>query len=413
MKISSLNYFFLVCGLLGVYSYVGISNNGVTIVPASVAALFGILLLLLNRDRLEIVKVKLFMLLVGIALLSILATTNAVDLWDKGRGLLLFVYSIIISYGFYLGLSRLSKKTAKRLFLIVTIFLLFGCFAEDFLGLRLISDAFRNAVFSFGIYNADERDLGFVGMIRPKLFTSEPSYVATFFVLVSTLWLILNDSKMKYLKYLGLIFVGLVLIGSPMILIAVVNGAIVYFFQKKGGSWELIPVKYSVVFFVGVIVTVIMLSTALETRFDKVISGRDDSFTIRIVAPIYISLEVLGKSPFWGSGISSTESIQEQIVSGAIKSRLVGVDPTSLDRVQNTFWMVWIFLGGLGGALFFWVMINFVRSFEIGQLPLCWALLIMLTQAGLGAFYAPRFWVYMMLLIAVLEIADREQGARR
>lgn len=408
MKSNKLNKYLLAGGLIGVYTYIGISSNGAVIVPAVIAAIFGFLLLHLNKKHVNILTVRFLAYLVGVALLSIVFTSNIHDLWGKGRGLLFFVYSLLISYGFYLGLSRLSKRSAERLFFATIIILIIGCFAENFLGLRTVSDAFRNLVYSSGVYSGDDRDIGLVGMIRPKLFTSEPSYVATFFSFSASVWFLLTESKMKFIKFLGLLFLGILLIGSPMILLAVVNGLIIYMHERNRGPWLLTPVKYSVMVLVSIATVMAMLSTSLQARFDEITSGNDDSFTLRVVTPIFVTFEVLGENPVWGSGLSSSEVIQKQIVVGAIKSGLVSLQPDNIDRIQNTFWAIWIYLGLLGGALYFWTFFKFLRSFQIASLTLSGALLLVLTQAGLGDFYAPRFWIYTMLLIAALEIVERE-----
>jgi hypothetical protein len=412
MKVYSINIMLVIFSLAGIYTYAGIYIDGQMVVPVMVGGIGGMALLLLNSSRIRKRHVRYMGVLLLLSTLSIILTTGGGFFWDKFRGLALLIYSILISYGVYLGVSRMNRFDLERVLYIAIVMILVGCFFETYLGLRLISDSFREAVHQTYLYQANDRDISMFGAIRPKLFTAEPSYVATFFVTAITAWLVVAASEKKYVFYVVAVSLALLLTGSPMVLLAVINGTVIYIFQRKKRSTILLPLRYVLASIFTFILLMIMLTTVLATRIEAITSGRDDSFNLRVIAPVYMTLSVLREKPLFGSGLSGSEAVQSNIVEGAIAVNLFRVDASKIDRVQNTFWLVWLFFGLLGGPAVFYLMYKFINSFEVGNSYRCAILLLILSQAGLGAPHAPRYWFFMMILLAALEVAQCEIAMR-
>ena len=91
----------------------------------------------------------------------------------------------------------------------------------------------REKIFKGNLYDADLRDIYFYGMIRPKLFTEEPSHVAKFYLICLFVWFSLSENKVRYIIMLLFTVLGIVLIRSHLVLIIIPITIIVEAFYRK------------------------------------------------------------------------------------------------------------------------------------------------------------------------------------
>ena len=199
-----------------------------------------------------------------------------------------------------------------NLFLTASILVVVGCALEDFTPFRDISDGFREAVFPEQfLYIANVRDQTLFGMVRPKLFTAEPSFVAIFFVVTTTVWLVLSKSRSKFLKYFLLLGLGLFLIRSPVMLLGAITGGAAALTLAPPDSRSNGVTETNRIVLVGLALIVsalflyVALATILSDRLDMVLAGHDDSFTIRITAPFEVAWKTIARNPIFGAGINN------------------------------------------------------------------------------------------------------------
>ena len=141
--------------------------------------------------------------------------------FERFKGIIQLIYSSSIALLFFINIRRWDVKSVSRLFLGFFIFILIGTALEVYTPFKHLSDEFRHMVFRWGLYEADMRDLYTYGKVRPKLFTSEPSSVASFYVLSLFVWFSLSENNRRYLLYLFFITLGLFLIRSPIIILSI------------------------------------------------------------------------------------------------------------------------------------------------------------------------------------------------
>ena len=201
--------------LISAYTYVTVFVTPSVPWVTPVAGIIGIFLLAKNFSQIRTGHIWSMLLFVFVAFLSMVFAPEPISmLEERAKSLMLLTYSISMAYGAYLELIQWRRGTAARVFLVASVLILVGCFLEIYTPLKDISDSFRQFAFlERRVYVADVRDIRLFGVVRPKLFTSEPSHVAKFFLLSITIWLILEKSRSRFLVFFVLLSAGMMLIG--------------------------------------------------------------------------------------------------------------------------------------------------------------------------------------------------------
>ena len=129
-----------------------------------------------RRDQIKSGAFAGFLAVVLLYLFSIFVATDIRFLPRRTNGLIQ-LYSLIIGYALFLTVTQASRRQIAGLFLSFALVILVGCLLDGYAGLRPLSDAVRNVLYSQGIYENDMRDVLFYKRVRPKFFASEPSSV--------------------------------------------------------------------------------------------------------------------------------------------------------------------------------------------------------------------------------------------
>ncbi|MDQ6963044.1 MAG: hypothetical protein Q9M28_11065 [Mariprofundaceae bacterium] len=402
--------------LFGIYLSIKIPPSSSMTPPASFAGLAAFGLFFLNLGRIRQKHVLPLVLIISIAFVSILFSPEPKHyFFDRFKGLLLFSYTLGIAYMFFLETSRWSREQLSNLFLFFIMFILIGCILENYAGLGSISDAFRQTVFASGVYDGDERDMWFSGIIRPKLFTSEPSHVGKFFILSLIAWLALSTYRWRYAFFIVFFALGFFLIRSPMVAMSIPAALLVYFFlerKKGGGVHRQISFVFSLITFatVGVFLLLTFSFTLLSNRVNAVESGSEDSFNIRILTPVFVTGFTLQKSPLFGAGISGTESIWPEIRAGL---NAAGVrkanDYQDLDKLlKNVFFMHWIYYGLLGGVIMLFALHRFMLVMGVRHSLFCFLVISVFANTMAGP-HSPRFWTFFVVIMLISQTIAREK----
>src|SRR5258708_19119258 len=86
----------------------------------------------------------------------------------RTNGLIQLTYSLTVGYGLFLAVTQATRRQIANLFLSFSLVILVGCLLENYAGLRPVSDAVRNILYSNGVYENDLRDVVFYHRVRPK-----------------------------------------------------------------------------------------------------------------------------------------------------------------------------------------------------------------------------------------------------
>ena len=401
----------LIAHLVGIYVAVPLVLPGGMELPAFTTLVTAPLLLAMNATRVRRPHIAWILGLIGVAGLTLLMAPHpGAFLFPRAKGLVLWSYSIVVAYALILELLEWRRERLARLMLGFSLLLLAGCLLEVIGLLGSASDAFRSIAFPAGALDFRDRDLEIAGFERPLLFTSEPSDVAKFVLLTSFAYVVLSTSRAKHLVGLGLCIAATALTRSPIaVLLLPLQGLVIAFGGPLVAARRLTskPVSFVGLAILAIAATAVAASLMIG-RISQAVEGRDASSVIRIVAPVAIAWETLNASPWWGAGISGTESIEESIVLGF---QLVGIaelaDPAALDsdmaladHVSNAFWLHWINLGLLGGLVAIWLLCGLMNSLGVRHIWFALGAIFVFSQT-MGAAHGPYFWSYVAWCIAL------------
>lgn len=398
--------------LVGLYTYIPLGFLPGPPVPAFLAGTAGFLLLLLNLRGLRVRDAWPLAAYLGLALWGIAVAPEAARyLGERSKSWIYLVYSVAGSLGLFLELARWSRDRLARLFLTATLLILAGAALESYTPLGAVSDAVRRAVFEEGVYAADRRDVLLFGRVRPKLFTSEPSHVAKFFLLSSSVWLGLTRARRRYLTYALLAAAGLFLIRSPIVILTAGAAAVTkVWLDMPGLSRSLLtgPLRRRLGLLAMAAALALLVAgaaaTILSTRIAQIASGADESFLLRIAAPALLATETAVSYPFFGVGLGGNDAMVHEMQTAFTR---LGVDTSRFEEVAeklfNVFWMHWIYFGALGGVVAVWLVGLFARKVGARHYLFVASMALLFSQT-MGAYNGIRYWSYLMLIFVVSRV---------
>jgi hypothetical protein len=414
-------YWLIVLYLLGIYTSVHIYSGGRLLVPVFVAGIAGFLLLIKNHKRIRVRHVKAIILIVAIVWLSVLFKGVDAFFIERVKGGIQITYSILLAYGFFLEISRWKKEQVAKLFYYASLLIIIGCALENYTPFKILSDNFRYAVFHSGIYDALDRDIGFFGRERPKLFTSEPSHVSKFLLFSITLWLALSLKNRKfYIKAILVSLAAAFVTGSPSLVLIVPISLIIAVYLEGNGLYPFLK-RMSIGKFLSYFVVILLMLGTLTVAVTTVLSGRltamieeEGSIIIRVVAPPLITFDVLQEYPMWGAGITGKEMVADKIfyrLTDDFGLTYITEIEWATNMVTNAFWLHWIYLGLFGGILMGWAIYLLMKVLGVKHYLYCLFLILIFSQT-MGGYVGPKTWtiIFGIVLTSILMSKELRYG---
>jgi hypothetical protein len=401
----------LLLHMLGFYLAFPLILPGGIEFPMAMSLLTVPLLLTLNSTAVRVQHVAWLLGLAGIAALTLLfAPQPGAFLMPRLRGLVLWVYSLVCAYALILELRRWPRERLARLMLGFSLVLITGCVLEIAGLLRPVSNAFRDLAFPAGAVSFRARDLEIAGFERPSLFTSEPSDVAKFLLLTSFGYVAASTHRLRHLVGLALCIAATTLTRSPIAILLLPLQALLMLLGRPLVRMPRVvsrPMTWVALLLAAVLATGFAASM-LAGRIQQAVEGRDASSTVRLAVPVVTAWETLQVSPWWGAGISGTESIEDSIVLGF---ELVGIaalaDPQAMNSettlsnlIGNAFWLHWINLGLFGGTIAIGLLAGLMHSLGVRRRLLAFATIFVFAQT-MGGAHAPYFWSFVAMAIGL------------
>lgn len=402
-----IDIFFSFIFLFGLYSGISLYITDELFIPYILCGISAIYFFIMSLNDLKVYQLSPIVYLAVITFIGIIFSDQMSEYFvERFKGFVQLFYSIIISFVFYLNLKKWKPRAVCSLFLVFIILILIGTFFEIFTDFKEVSDNFREKIFKGNLYDADLRDIYFYGMIRPKLFTEEPSHVAKFYLICLFVWFSLSENKVRYIIMLLFTVLGIVLIRSHLVLIIIPITIIVEAFYRKKvkfyvqNKYKVLAVdkSFAILVILVAIILILSINIIIDKRVNQIISGDDESFKIRFTGPIIIAFEVLKKYPLLGAGISGKEAIEEIInnVYYKIDVKYFSVYSFSTNIIMSFF----IYYGVLGGILFGFGIYIFIKRQKIEQIKYLFIIFIMYSQT-MGGFVSMRPWGYLFIIAAV------------
>lgn len=413
-RLGSIDILLLVIFFIGIYLGVIVQITPKIPFPSAPSGVAGLFLLWRRRD--DIVPAHLGALF-GIVLLYLAASLSTGDLTGLSKrftGLVQLTYSFVIGYAMFLTLLRASRKQLSQLFLGLSLFILVGCLLESYAGLSSISDAVRQKLYDSGIYESDLRDQLLYGKVRPKLFTSEPSAVTFGYTLFTFSWFVVSQHRRKLPLFMLLLAGGLIAMPGPTLLLGLVLLPPYYFFVlpdtppigKFGTGYRLAMLVFGSIL---LLVFAVLGATVYAERLGQIVNGNDPSFFYRVIGPALVAFEVMKQHPWAGGGLTGEAFIGDLVLNVYVQSSHFSAGwriSKISDVLTNYFWLHWIYLGLVWGAITFAGLAVWLRMIGAPSLMFCWLVWIIFGQAS-GAYVAPKTWVVLLLAAALSILHQR------
>jgi hypothetical protein len=413
-RLNAVDLALVVIFLAGIYLGIALQITPTIPMPAMPAGFTGVILLWRRRDDITPSHLAALLVVLLCYIGSILSAGNYAFLIKRFTGLIQLTYSLMIGYALFLTLVRASRDQLAHLFMSFSLLLLFGALLESYGGLRPISDAVRQHLYSRGVYDADLRDEILYGRIRPKFFASEPSAVTFGYTLFAFGWLATTRWRWKYVGYLGLLAIGVVALPGPTLLLMLLLAVPVELFLSGGTNRSAARGIKIAVMSVMVVIAFAWASTSIfSQRFRDISQGNDPSFFFRVTGPALIAIDVMHRHPWAGSGLTAENYIADEIMNVYMRSGIFysGWQFEKIsDSITNYFWLHWIYLGVIWGVVVV-VALNFwLKVLGVSNTVFCWMVWAILGQAS-GAYVSPKTWT-VFLLAAAAAVVRRQQPAQ-
>jgi len=353
-------------------------------------------------------------LLLGVALLSVIAGKDSEFIGERSQSFVLFCYSIFMAYALRLELGRAKRSDVSWIsgWLLSTIMV--AAVLERLGPLKPASDAFRAWNSSY-VYAAERRDLNIAGFIRPSVFTAEPSYAALGIAVFSFAWFVSTRSRHRVMLF-GLVTVfALIIIRSPILAITLPPAGLVLLagaFRHSSRSRRAQRVYFAL--------TVLTFATILSyfaigamTAARGGIAG-DQSLAVRLVAPPRIAAAVLEDSPMLGAGLGGRGALLtefETIFHQLDLTRAINSSNNEI-RLPNVFWEHWIYFGLAGGVIAAYAIVRYFRLLCGGNC-IAAALFLFLLANSFGGYSTPRFWSFATLVLIATALAREDSAPHR
>ncbi|MEX0923962.1 MAG: hypothetical protein WD489_06245 [Rhodovibrionaceae bacterium] len=407
--------------LTGIYLGIAITLPGGVPIPCVLAGVAGLLLVFRHAPGLPQSHAVAGLLVLLVAALSILSAADYALLPERFKGFVQFSYSLVIGYAFFLSARNFPLRWLAGLFLAAVAAILAGCLLEiAWPGFKQASDLFRGAVFDSGVYDADLRDLELYGRVRPKLFTSEPSFLTFNFTLFAFCWYVLSRLPGKTFVYLGLLAVGYLVMRGPTLVLGALLVPVYEVFlgsrRNAGGSRGVDGTRALIAAALAGFLAILGLVFGWEAfalRIEGIVAGRDPSFFSRVIAPAAIAFDTLKAHPFAGVGLTGWEALDAQVAQLYATTDFLSIDMLfdgASKSLTNYFWALWIFLGLFWGTALLLALSGLLRALAVPSLWFCWSVWIVFGQAA-GGFVGPRTWAVLFLAAAISIVHERARQA--
>jgi hypothetical protein len=401
--------------LVGLYTNYTIQISEKVPFPSAPSGIAGMILLWRRRDQLAPSHVAWLVSLLLLYLTSLICATDVRYLPRRTNGLIQLSYSIIIGYALFLTVTQASRRQIAGLFLGISLVIMVGCLLEAHAGLRPISDAVRNVLYSKGVYENDIRDLLFYSRVRPKFFASEPASVTFCYALFTFIWMVVSPWRWKLPAYVVLVGLGMFAMPGPTLLLMVLLLLPYLLFLASRRLGRLDPVRFLVVacgavLFLGIFV--VLAQSLFPLRLEAVTSGNDPSFFYRVRGPALAGLNIMANYPIAGAGVTGEPFIEGEITNVYLRSPFYsahwGVVSPATELVINYFWLHWIYLGVIWGFIIVAAVTALLRVLGVPSPAFCWMVWAILGQAS-GAYVGPTCWAVMFLAGAAAVLHQRTE----
>ena len=411
-RLDMLDCALVVLFLLGLYHGVAIQVTEKVPLTCAPSGFAGLWMLWRRRNEIRQSHLAGLMLVLLVYIGSILSADDINWLGKRTTGLLQLTYSLVIAYGMFLTMVRADRSQIAAILLTFCLTIIVGCAFEQWGGLRPLSDFVRTKLYNAGyVYDADLRDEILYGRVRPKLFTSEPSAVTFAYTHYCAVWLALSAWRYKYLVYIGLLGLAIVVLPGPTLMLMLLL-ATPYLMFLAGGTRRTSPSRMIGAVVVSSLIVLIAYvggQVLFAERLHALQSGKDASFFYRFTGPMLVAFDMFKHHPWAGAGLTGEPYIADRVLDVFMNSasfQSAWRIPKVADVLTNFFWLHWIYLGAVWGVIVIAALSVWLRLLGSASILYCWAVWTVLGQAS-GSYVGPKTWAVLLIGAATAILVAR------
>ncbi len=390
------------------YLQVPLVAGGRLLVPSFPTVALAPIIFLVVQRSISTADVVFICKIAFVLLLSIALSPGYSHVQEKFLSMVQFLMAITAAVLIVKLMQKVPRPTLERVLFVLWCLIVIGSILEVMGVIRVQSDAFRAWAYesTFGLYDADMRDVNMVGWERPKLFSEEPSHLTKFFIATINAWLLVRVTGVKAIVAAVATLAMLVIMGSPMLVVsgAITMAIVVWNQQARVGARVL---AVAAVLVVGVVVGAYFAETAfskIATRLSNVnetsteesadeMSGDER----RIILPYSTLIDTWLSAPLFGVGVGGKEVLAQRGTTKSSKSTRI--------KGNNVLADIGIYLGIVGGTMFVYVVWQQFRRSGVRRFSLLAVLLLLFSQL-MGGIDTFRFWGFIALFWGALTVAD-------
>jgi hypothetical protein len=396
----------LVAAALSTYLTIPLISGGRLLVPSVLTvALMPLLFLIVYRDLSPADKAFLpkvtFVLLLSIAL-----SPGHAYVTEKLLSVVQCCLALSVTVMTVRLMLQMRREVLERALQVLWCLLIAGSVLEVTGVTRELSDAFRVWAYegTYTVYDGDARDINFVGWVRPKVFSIEPSVVTKMFVALINSWLLVRVTGMKAAIVAVATGAMFVIMGSPMLVVSVAITLTILVWNRRASIRSRVATVLATLV-VSVLFMTFFGETAISTldvRIQRIGSIQADgrlelrSENLRAIVPWATLIDTWSRWPIFGVGFGGKEVVLEESRFSDTNYRFA--------MGANAAAEVGTYLGLLGGVWFIWLLLREASHTGVRLLAVMLAVVFLFSMlmGGLDSF---RYWGHIALLWGALAVA--------
>lgn len=316
-------------------------------------------------------------------------------------------YSLVLGFTAYSAVTCYPREKMSRIFLWLVVCLVILCIIERYTSLKSVVQSYAELYGGEGITDSVlTRDEG-LGGYRPKLFTSETSYVAMALSYGISCYVWSSTNSQKYMVGLVLLAASFLVLRSPTVLGCILPLAASFVEEirvdkksRAAAAW-LVP-SMLVVTILGGLIVGDRIADSISTRLEGARSGQDYSVTYRTYGSLAAGIASANEYPLFGVGLAGHILAKDLIIRTELS---FGVPSKAIERewrmsLNNAPANSLVVFGYLGSLVIWIFAIRGIRTLSLRVSPTLMAMIFILCISD-GAIYSPRFVTYLFLFAAV------------
>lgn len=320
---------------------------------------------------------------------------------EQARSQSLFILTIFACLGFAATIDKLGMNVFRSVIFFMLSLLLTGILLENANVIRDFSEYIRKNIYDSSIlYLGESRDETLFGAIRPKLFSSEPSYLAKFVGAIAAAAYLVAKTRLRVILIASISVILFFQVRS----VANLGGVSIIFLGIATDRASITRLKNIYKSAIWLVFALLFLVAANQMIARLGLNGDlvEDSAYLRLIQPYAQAVTALTQRPLLGFGLGADSAVwriklESLYASNAPLGVLLTADRSLTDGsfVFSTFWQY----GVVGVGMLVYLFYLLIKRADPNK-----GLILSLYFGSLGLvtanIHTPYMWAYFTLVLS-------------